>query len=307
MNREFIEQSHGLVRDPNENDVGVAARTEGCSRRLFLKCALGMAAPLVSATLFLPVVTPLSAFAAALDLPRHPLPVRKPTPPRILTLDPGHGGNDPGAIGYNGTFEKNVTLDIARRMAEAFEKVASVQTVLTRDSDVYLPLKERVKISEQARSDLFVSIHADSAPNKQARGLSVYTLSAKASDSLAGQIADRENHVDVSGGMDMGVDDQQVAAILYDLTARRTRNTAQRTKQGFVRAIGKEMRLLESPMRSANFVVLRAPDVPSLLIETGFLSNPQDEAILREAKQRQNIAENMAKVFQALLESSLFG
>ncbi len=236
-----------------------------------------------------------------------PVPMRKPAPPRMLMIDPGHGGRDPGAIGISGTHEKDVTLDIGRRMADALSGRPGVDVKLTRDDDVFLPLEERVRVSREARADFFISVHADSAPNHSARGLSVYTLAEKATDNFSRLLAEHENEADLMGGMDLPQADKDVAAILFDLTARRTRNTAQHAKANFVEAMGRNWRLLDQPMRAANFVVLRAPDVPSMLIETGFLSNPKDEEILREPLQRQKIAQFMARDLAAILDSPLFG
>jgi N-acetylmuramoyl-L-alanine amidase len=130
-------------------------------------------------------------------------PPRKPKPPRLLMIDPGHGGRDPGAIGLTGCHEKDVTLDIALRVADALSAKPGVTVKLTRDSDIFLPLEERVRISREARADLFLSIHADSAPNREARGLSVYTLSEKASDDFAKSLAEHENEADLMGGVDL--------------------------------------------------------------------------------------------------------
>ena len=235
------------------------------------------------------------------------IPLRKPQAPRLLMIDPGHGGRDPGAIGLSGTHEKDVTLDIGRRMADALSARPGTDVKLTRDEDVFLPLEERVRIGREARADLFLSIHADSAPNKAARGLSVYTLSAKASDDFSKRLADHENEADLMGGMDLPPADKDVTAILFDLAARRTRNTAQHARASFVQSLGRNWHLLENPMRAANFVVLRAPDVPSMLVETGFLSNPRDEAILRQPDEREKIARLMAKSLGGILDSSLFG
>lgn len=234
-------------------------------------------------------------------------PPRKPRPPRLLMIDPGHGGHDPGAIGLTGTHEKDVTLDIARRVADVLSAKPGVTVKLTRDTDIFLPLEERVKISRDARADLFLSVHADSAPNRMARGLSVYTLSEKASDEFAKSLADHENEADLMGGVDLPPADKEVAAILFDLAARRTRNVALHAKSGFVKSMGHGWHLLDQPMRAANFVVLRAPDVPSMLVETGFLSNPKDEALLRLPNEREKIARLMAKSLGAILDSSLFG
>ncbi len=244
-------------------------------------------------------------WAAAVPAKR-PQPGHKPRAPRLLMIDPGHGGRDPGAISRTGVYEKDITFDIARRMANALSGHQGITAKLTRNEDIFLPLAERVRIGRAARADLFVSIHADSAPNATARGLSVYTLSAKASDAFAKNLADHENEADLMGGMDLPPADKEVTAILMDLAARQTRNTAQRVRASFVSGVSRQWRLLENPMRAANFVVLRAPDVPSMLIETGFLSNPQDEKILCQPQQREKIARVMAKTIGAILDSSLF-
>jgi N-acetylmuramoyl-L-alanine amidase len=279
-------------------------KTPPLTRRRFLRLSLGL--PLLGVTLSLPRnvwATDVSGgFANGL-----PMPPRKPVPPRLLMIDPGHGGRDPGAIGISGTHEKDVTLDVARHMADALSGRPGITARLTRDTDVFLPLEERARIGREAHADLFLSVHADSAPNRAARGLSVYTLSEKASDDFSKQLADHENEADLMGGMDLPPADKDVAAILFDLTARRTRNTAQHAKANFVQAMGHNWRLLERPMRAANFAVLRAPDVPSMLVETGFLSNPKDEEILRQPLQRMKIAQLMAKDLAAILDSPLFG
>lgn len=249
---------------------------------------------------------PLQALAADRSA-AAPIPARKPRPPRLLVLDPGHGGRDPGAIGRTGTREKDITLDIARRMADALSGQPGITVKLTRDSDDFLPLQERVRLGREARADLFLSIHADSAPNPAARGLSVYTLSEKASDDFAKLLAEHENAADLMGGIDLPPADKEVTAILFDLAARHTRNTAQHAKATFVQSIGRNWRLLERPMRSANFMVLRSPDVPSMLVETGFLSNRHDESILKQPQHREKIARLMARDMATILDSSLFG
>jgi N-acetylmuramoyl-L-alanine amidase len=265
------------------------------SRRRFLR--------LVMAAVAMGIALPDAVLAAEKAI----TPPRKPQAPRLIMIDPGHGGHDPGAIGYTGTEEKTVTLDIARRIADNLSARPGVTAKLTRDRDIFLPLQERVRYGRDARADLFLSIHADSAPNRTARGLSVYTLSEKASDAFSKSLAERENEADLMGGVDIPNADKEVTAILFDLAARRTRNTALRAKSGFVESMGRNWHLLESPMRAANFVVLRAPDVPSMLVETGFLSNPKDEAILRLPTEREKIAKLMAKSLGTILDSPLFG
>jgi len=266
------------------------------SRRNFLKTSLAI-------SLAGPSWLTSQAFAATTGI----LPAHKPRVPRLLMIDPGHGGRDPGAIGRVGTHEKDITLDIARRMADALSGRPGITCKLTRDEDVFLPLEERVRVGRDAHADLFLSVHADSAPNMEARGLSVYTLSPKASDDFSKHLADHENEADMMGGMDLPPADKEVTSILMDLAARQTRNTAQHARANFVQALGRNWPLLERPMRAANFVVLRAPDVPSMLVETGFLSNPHDEQILRQPQQREKIARLMARDLSSILDSSLFG
>ncbi|WP_245838247.1 N-acetylmuramoyl-L-alanine amidase family protein [Niveispirillum lacus] len=232
-------------------------------------------------------------------------PSRKPRPPRLVMLDPGHGGHDPGCIGARGTYEKHVVLDIAKEVARQVGKARGWQVQLTRDDDRFIDLKERVRIAQAAKADLFISLHADSAPNKAARGMSAYTLSEKASDDFAAAIAQQEN---IAGGLGVDVSglDEKVAGILMDLAARHTVTAALQAKRSIIQGAGKDVRLLENPMRSANFAVLKAPDIPSLLIETGFLSNPQDETLLRDAKARRNIAGILARELTAVMTAAPF-
>jgi N-acetylmuramoyl-L-alanine amidase len=239
--------------------------------------------------------------------PRTAKPKDKPDAPRLILLDPGHGGKDPGAVGCSGTFEKHIALDIAKKMAYFLNKESGIVVELTRERDVFLPLSARVRMGREMRADMFLSIHADSAPNSAARGLSAYTLSEKASDKFASMLAERENSADLIGGLNVPATDKDVADILFDLAARHTRNTAQRVKVGFIKGLGKNWRLLEQPMRAANFAVLRSPEIPAMLVETGFLSNKRDEALLSQPESRQQIAELMSKEIAFLLRSPLFG
>ncbi|MBI3419977.1 MAG: N-acetylmuramoyl-L-alanine amidase [Proteobacteria bacterium] len=234
------------------------------------------------------------------------VPLRKPRPPRLLMIDPGHGGHDPGAIGTMGTLEKDVTLDVTAQLAEALSGHNSVIAKRTRDSDEFLPLAERVEIARHAKADLLVSVHADSAPTPAARGLSAYSLSTKGSDDFARELAKRENSVDQVGGVDLRGTEPDVAKILLDLTARHTRNAALKARRAIVRGVGRQWKLLENPMRAADFAVLRAPDVPSLLIETGFLSNRKDEKLLADPAQRHRIAGLLARELASLLSSPPF-
>lgn len=228
------------------------------------------------------------------------------SPPRLVMIDPGHGGHDPGAIGGRGTCEKDVTLDIALAMARHLDGSRGVVAQLTRDRDEFLPLRKRVARARDAKADLFLSIHADSAPNHDLRGLSAYTLSEKASDDFASALARRENLADGVEGIDPGSTGAEVAAILVDLTVRHTRQVAMQARGRLVSGAGRSLRLLEQPIRSADFAVLKAPDVPSVLIELGFLSNPDDEERLRSGPLRQDIAAVLAGELAGLMTGPPF-
>jgi N-acetylmuramoyl-L-alanine amidase len=271
------------------------------NRRGFFLLGAGLVA---GVTLNIPV-----AFAAEKAAEKKALglmPARKPKPPRLIMIDPGHGGHDPGAIGVEGTLEKNVTLDVTARLASALEEHAGVMARRTREIDEFLPLRQRVEIARQAKADLFISIHADSAPTQSARGLSAYSLSTKGSDEFSRNLAKRENSVDEIGGVDLKSTDPEVASILMDLTARHTRNASLKAQRAVVRGVQSGWRLLENPMRAANFAVLRAPDVPSILIETGFLSNRKDEALLANPTSRKKIAALLARELSTLLSKPPF-
>lgn len=262
----------------------------GMDRRLFIRFACS--APVLLA----------AADAAALDAGRR----AKPPQRRVVMIDAGHGGRDPGAIGVRGTLEKEVTLAIARETARRLGRQFGVEVEMTRRDDRFLALSERVALARRSGADLFVSIHADSAPSKEARGLSAYTLSEEASDSFASALARQENRADAIGGVDLGDTKKVVRDILFDLAARHTRHASLVAKQGLVSGAGRDLPLLDNPMRSANFAVLKAPDVPSILIETGFLSNEDDEAILRDAKARLRIAGVLARELAAVVSRDPF-
>lgn len=243
------------------------------------------------------------SWADAASRKSPPLPGRKPTPnaprtapraPAVVILDPGHGGRDPGAIGVTGTEEKDVTLSVCQSIRQALAGRSDIKVFLTRDRDSYIPLPSRVAFAHDKHADLFISIHADAAPNKSARGLSAYTRADKATDDFTRRLADRENQVDAIYGFDAGATDKQTAAILIDLARRHGHNASLAAKKRIVTGVGNRVLLLENPMRAANFAVLRSPALPSVLIETGFLSNPQDEKILRNAKSRADLARYLA-------------
>lgn len=232
-----------------------------------------------------------------------PVPEAKPLPPppRVLVvLDPGHGGRDPGAIGARGTREKEVTLAICSEIQTLFSRKSGQTVVLTRSGDEFISLPDRIEIAHHARADLFVSIHADAAPNRTARGVSSYTLAEKASDELSAHLAEQENKVDLIYGVDLSRADRQTTAILIDLARRHSHNSALVAQHKLIDQVGGKLRLLENPMRSANFAVLKSPQIPSLLIETGFLSNRDDEKMLASARGRKSIANAIGGAITAI-------
>lgn len=228
-------------------------------------------------------------------------PTPAPNPPavpgddrRVVAIDPGHGGVDPGAIGVSKVYEKDLVLKVAKTLKAELESRGGYNVVLTRESDVYIQLRERIAIARRAGAEIFISLHADSIDDKDLRGLSVYTLSENASDEEAAALATSENKSDIIAGMDFSTEEPVVTDILIDLAQRRTMNLSTRLANTVVEEMGPRTRLLNRPRRSAGFAVLKAPDVPSVLIELGFLSNTHDEKSLRNAAKQEQLAQGLA-------------
>ncbi|MCR4377917.1 MAG: N-acetylmuramoyl-L-alanine amidase [Rhodospirillales bacterium] len=225
------------------------------------------------------------------------IPPRKPTVPgkRIVAIDPGHGGVDPGTIGANKTYEKNVTLALGRDVKRALEATGRYKVVMTRDRDIFLRLRDRVQVARDAGAELFISIHADSVANPKTRGLSVYTLSETASDQEAASLATKENKADLIAGIDLSTESADVTNILLDLAQRETMNQSALFAKEVVNELERETKLLRNTHRFAGFAVLKAPDMPSVLLEAGFLSNRQDERNLLDNAYRSKLAGAVAK------------
>ncbi|MBP1532219.1 MAG: N-acetylmuramoyl-L-alanine amidase [Alphaproteobacteria bacterium] len=222
-------------------------------------------------------------------------PVSKITRKRVIVLDPGHGGKDPGAIGgYAKTYEKNVTLAMGKELKQML-KNKGYTVYLTRETDIFIPLRQRIKIAQRYNADLFMSIHADSAQNRNATGLSVYTLSDTASDKEAAALAERENKSDIIGGIDLGGNTKEVNDILISLSQTDTRNKSSKFATYLVQEMGKNVKLVRNTHRFAGFAVLKAPDVPAALLEMGYLSNRSEESNLRTAAYRKKLAEAVVK------------
>lgn len=217
----------------------------------------------------------------------------------LVVIDAGHGGKDVGAISVDGGYEKDVTLGIAREVARILRDNGRVRVKLTRDSDIFIPLGGRVRIARDARADLFISIHADSAPNESARGASVYTLSAVASDAIAERLAARENKADIIGGVNLGVEAPEVGEIMIDLLRRATGNVSVQFADSLQAALEEQDVNFRGEFHHfAAFAVLKAPDVPSVLLETGYVSNRDDAQRLFSSEGRRKVARGVARAIE---------
>ncbi|WP_336288511.1 MULTISPECIES: N-acetylmuramoyl-L-alanine amidase [unclassified Bartonella] len=219
-----------------------------------------------------------------------------------VVLDPGHGGIDGGAQGVTGILEKNVTLAFARALRDELKKDSHITVNLTRDSDIFLRLSERVKKAQEFNADLFISIHADTIDIHSLRGATVYTISDKASDVIAKSLAERENKVDLLDGLP-AEESLEVTDILIDLTQRETHTFSINFAHHVVSNLSKSnINLINNPHRYANFQVLKAPDIPSVLIEIGYLSNKQDEKLLNNSQWRKKMAASIAHSIRQFAE-----
>jgi N-acetylmuramoyl-L-alanine amidase len=223
-------------------------------------------------------------------------PATRSTPPApLVVLDPGHGGKDPGATGFSGTYEKNVSLATALELKRQLEVGGHYRVVLTRQRDVFIPLDGRVELAQAHGAALFVSMHADALADHTVRGASVYTLAATASDQQTAALAQRENAADRFAPGAFWGDAPEVAAILASLVRRETRLESVAMARSVVVALDRDVPMLANPSRHAAFVVLKAADIPSVLVEMGFMSNPEDEAALRRPDHRARVAAAMKR------------
>lgn len=209
-----------------------------------------------------------------------------------IVLDPGHGGEDPGAIGRRGTYEKTVTLSIAKRLKAKIDAEQNMRAVLTRDSDFFVPLGQRVQKARRVNADLFISVHADAFIKPTARGSSVFALSETGASSTAARwLAQKENAADLIGGVNIGVKDPYLARTLLDLSQTATINDSLKVGKSVLGELGGINTLHKAEVEQAGFAVLKAPDIPSILIETAFISNPEEEAKLTDNEYQDQMAE----------------
>lgn len=223
--------------------------------------------------------------------PPTPLVRRSSMRPLIIAIDPGHGGQDPGAIGKNGTREKDVVLAISKELARQINATPGLNAYLTRDTDVFIPLNKRARLARAAKADMFISIHADAAENRSADGSSVYVLSLRgASSQRARWLADKENASDMIGGVRLEQASNTLATVLIDLTQSGHMKASEDAAEGILAGLGRVGNVHKSTIERANFAVLRTSDMPAMLVETAFISNPEEERRLQSSAFQRKIA-----------------
>lgn len=253
----------------------------------------------------MPLPVPKPGTEAPPTAAERPAPAKRADGKRMIVIDPGHGGIDPGAIGIRRTKEKDVVLAFSRALRDKLGQNKNYEVVLTRDDDTFLSLKQRVKVARQNQADLFIAVHADTVRGASVRGATLYTVSEKASDAEAEALAQKENRADIIGGMDLGTENEEVTDILIELAQRETKNHS----IFFAKKAATQLQLVThmtgKPTRSAGFVVLKAPDVPSVLLELGYLSNKADEALLVSPKWQAQVTEAMAKAIDTYFATEI--
>jgi N-acetylmuramoyl-L-alanine amidase len=228
--------------------------------------------------------------------PAKAAPGQKVTRMVTIALDPGHGGEDPGATGTTGVHEKDIVLAVAKRLKAKLEDLPNTRVMLTRDADFFVPLGQRVEKARKVQADLFVSIHADAFVEPTARGSSVFVLSEKgASSSAARWLANDQNKADLIGGVNLGTHDRQLASVLIDLSQTAQINDSMKLGKAVLTEIGGINRLHRGVVEQAGFAVLKAPDIPSILVETAFISNPEEEARLKDDAYQNQLADAITK------------
>jgi N-acetylmuramoyl-L-alanine amidase len=275
------------------------------TRRLLLRRFGG------GASVFGTFLLPAALHTAMAASPRHKrVSNATPDPPAnsksgvpLVMLDPGHGGKDPGAIGVSGTFEKHVALATALELKRQLEAGGRYRVELTRTRDIFVPLDDRVDRAQHNGAALFVSMHADALSDHSVRGASVYTLAQTASDAQTAALARTENSADRFIGRQWQDTSPEVAQILASLVRQETRVGSVRIARNLVGSLDQDLPMLQNPARHAGFVVLKAADIPSVLVEMGFMSNPRDEAALRQGAHRKMVAQAMQRAVDAYFAS----
>ena len=232
--------------------------------------------------------------------PAHALPEKDGR--IVVVIDPGHGGVDPGAVGYSKTYEKHVALAVSKKLRDELEKIPNVDVYMPRDRDIFVKLEDRVRKAQHRRADVFVSVHADAHRSRSVRGGSVYTLSERASDKEAARLARHANEGDLVAGVDMSHESPDVRDILIELAQRETMNRSNELAADVLKEMGKVVRLRKDTPQFAGFRVLKAPEVPSILVELSYMSNKTDERILRDKNHQQQLARAIKRGVETYLQ-----
>jgi N-acetylmuramoyl-L-alanine amidase len=287
----------GGLRIVLEVDRQVVARRlppAGGDRRLVLELTAGEPVRATPAPVATAAAVPPTPAVAAAPAPVQPQPTRQLPAARdlVIAVDAGHGGEDPGATGRDGTHEKNVTLAVAKVLAARINAEHGMRAVLTRDGDYFVPLRERIHRARVAQADLFVSVHADAVRDPNVAGSSVYVLSARgATNEAAKWLADRENAADLVGGVSLDNKDNVLASVLLDLSQSAAMSSSMVAAEKVLTELNQVGEVRKARVQQAGFVVLKSPDIPSLLIETAYITNPGEERRLRDEKYQSRLAD----------------
>ena len=247
-------------------------------------------APVVTAAAPAAAPTPVMASPPTPAMP----PMKLQERPVVIAIDAGHGGEDPGARGKSGLEEKEVALAIARKLAKAINAEPGMKAVLTRDGDYFLKLRDRVNIARKHQADLFVSVHANAFHNRDLHGTAVYVLSDKgATNEHARWLARKENEADLVGGVEIHGKDKELAAVLIDLSQSATMEASFDVGGRILKSMGRVNKLQKADVQQAGFMVLKAPDIPSVLVETAFITNEREEALLADDDYREKLARSI--------------
>jgi N-acetylmuramoyl-L-alanine amidase len=236
---------------------------------------------------------------------KPPKPARREDGRRVIVIDPGHGGIDPGAVGIDRIREKDVVLAFGEALRNSLKASGKYEVVMTRDGDRFVSLRDRVRAAREHQADLFVAIHADTLRGRGARGATIYTLSDKASDAEAEALAQKENRADIIAGVNLAAENEEVADILIDLAQRETKYHSLTFARKAVGQLKPVTQMTGRPMRSAGFVVLKAPDVPSILLELGYLSSRADAKLLTSPKWQKQVAVALAKAIDGYFSTEI--
>jgi N-acetylmuramoyl-L-alanine amidase len=292
-----------LLKPARVDKAFVVDAAEGAPARLVLELAA------TDRDSFLRKITLDQRFNKAQTPPSHDQQAASGDARPLIVLDPGHGGIDTGTKGPTGQMEKDIVLDFAKRLRDRVEAMGKYRVLLTRSDDTFVPLAERVRFAREAGASLLLSIHADWLSHREgdAQGATVYTLSETATDPAAARLAEQENRADVIAGVDLKDQPEDVAGILIDLAQRETKTFSLEFAHKLVGTMKKTVRLHKEPIKSAGFRVLRAPDVPSVLVELGYVSNKEDLQSLLSDTWRDHTAESMAAAIDGYFSTHLAG